>query len=90
MTRATTPATRLAVRSGVADAPDGAEPRQVLGIGLTAGIGFTVATFITELALTDPVERSNAKIAILVASVLAAGLSITTLSTRRRPADVPG
>ncbi len=82
-------ATRLAVRSGMAEPPADARPGQVLGIGLTAGIGFTVATFITELALTDPVERSNAKLAILVASVLAAGLSILTLR-RESPATAGG
>jgi Na+:H+ antiporter, NhaA family len=79
-------ATRLAVWSGAAEAPADARPGQILGIGLTAGIGFTVATFITELALTDSVERSNAKLAILAASVLAALLSILTL---RRESPVP-
>ena len=72
-------ATALAVRSNGADMPLGAEPRQLVGIATAAGIGFTVALFITELAFTDPVDRSNAKIAILVASVLAAGLSTVIL-----------
>ena len=65
-------ATRLAVRSGAADAPEHSTPRHVLGIGTAAGIGFTVALFITELALTDADDRSHAKLAILVSSVIAA------------------
>ncbi|MCU1359252.1 MAG: sodium:proton antiporter, partial [Ilumatobacteraceae bacterium] len=68
-------ATRAAVRSGRADSPEGAVPRQIVGIGAAAGIGFTVALFITELAFTDPVDRTDAKLAILMASVLAAAAS---------------
>ena len=49
-------ATRLTVRAGLADYPEGAAPRQLLGIGAAAGIGFTVAFFIAELAFTDPVD----------------------------------
>jgi Na+:H+ antiporter, NhaA family len=53
--------------------------RQRLGIGAAAGIGFTVALFIAELALSDEQLRSHAKIAILLASVVAAGLSLGLL-----------
>ncbi len=78
-------ATRATVRAGLADKPDGADTRQIAGVGAAAGIGFTVALFITELALTDPIERSNAILAILAASVLAAGMSSVLLSSRVRP-----
>ena len=69
----------ISVRSGATDVPDGARPVQVLGIGAAAGIGFTVAIFITELALTDPAQRASAKLAILVASLLAAMMSAVLL-----------
>lgn len=69
----------IAVRAGAADLPDGSRRIQVLGIGTAAGIGFTVAIFITELALTDPVQQDSAKLAILVASVIAAALSAVLL-----------
>lgn len=77
-------ATRAAIRAGLADSPDGSVPRQIVGIGAAAGIGFTVALFIAELALTDPVDQSNAKLAILVASVLAAAASSAILTTGSR------
>ena len=77
-------ATRGAVRAGWADYPDDAQPRQITGIGAAAGIGFTVALFITELAFTDPVDQSNAKLAILIASVLAAAMSAAILLQRPR------
>ena len=82
-------ATRFTVRAGLAEVPDGADQRQILGVGAAAGIGFTVALFITELAFTDPVDQSNAKLAILVASVLAAtgSSAILTLGSRPRPSE---
>jgi NhaA family Na+:H+ antiporter len=43
----------------------------VAGTGLLAGIGFTVALFITQLAFDDPVLVDQGKIGILVASVVA-------------------
>ena len=73
--------TRVALRSGLADAPNDSDQRQLIGIGAAAGIGFTVALFITELAFDDPVDQSNAKLAILLASVLAAVLSSAVLLT---------
>jgi NhaA family Na+:H+ antiporter len=82
-------ATRAAVRSGMSDSPEGSTTRQVLGVGMAAGIGFTVAIFITKLALTDPIQQENAKLAILLASVVAAGLAMLLLKTpASRPANL--
>ena len=77
-------ATKLAVRSGLANAPGEATGRHILGIGTAAGIGFTVALFITELAFTDAQQRTDAKLAIGAASVTAAALSVVILSRRSR------
>jgi NhaA family Na+:H+ antiporter len=76
--------TWLAVRSGAADVPAGASKKQVVGIGSAAGIGFTVAMFITELALQGETDVANAKLAILAASVLSAVTSITLLKAGRK------
>jgi NhaA family Na+:H+ antiporter len=64
--------------------------RDVSAIGLLAGIGFTVALLIDELAYeTDPNRLNSAKVAILVASVIAALLaSIAILSRNRHYAEV--
>ena len=72
-------ASRLAVRMGIADTPTGSSPRQVLGIGAAAGIGFTVALFITELAFDDPVQIVEAKLAVLMASLAADALDALLL-----------
>jgi len=79
-------ATRAAVRSGISDRPEGSTTRQIMGVGMAAGIGFTVAIFITKLALTDPIQQENAKLAILLASVVAAGLAMLLLKS---PASRP-
>jgi len=76
-------ASRLAVGLRVADVPAGGRNRQLLGVSSAAGIGFTVAIFITELALEAPSDQANAKLAILIASVLSGAVTLALLSHRR-------
>ncbi len=75
-------ATRAAIRSGLADTPEGASNQHLVGVATVSGIGFTVSLFITELALADPADQTNAKLAILMASALAAALSSVILRFR--------
>jgi Na+/H+ antiporter NhaA len=60
----------LAVRSGFAVLPPGISWRHMIGIGLLAGIGFTMSLFIASLAFTNGPELATAKMAILIASIL--------------------
>jgi NhaA family Na+:H+ antiporter len=64
--------------------------RDVAAIGVLAGIGFTVALLITELAYEPvPTLMNSAKVAVLAASVIAAALaSIALLSRNRHYAEV--
>ena len=75
-------ATKLVIGAGAADRPGDATAHQTLGVATSAGMGFTVALFIAELALRDEAQRSNATLGILVAAVLAAGFSLIILTTR--------
>jgi NhaA family Na+:H+ antiporter len=61
----------LAVHLGVGRLPAGTSWRQLFGLAVTAGIGFTVALFVTGLSFTDPGLTASAKIGILAASALA-------------------
>lgn len=57
----------------------------LIGIGLLAGIGFTVSLLVAELSFTTgSPAHDHAKVAILSASVLAAGLASIVLVTRNR------
>ncbi len=59
--------------------------RDVGAIGVLAGIGFTVALLITELAYkNDEALLESAKVAVLVASVIAAALAAIALRWRSR------
>jgi NhaA family Na+:H+ antiporter len=80
--------TWLGVRLGIGRLPAGVGPRHVLGIAVVAGIGFTVALFIAGLAFDDVASQDQAKIGILIASVLAAVGGAGVLLTAARP--VPG
>ncbi len=62
---------KLAVRTGLAQLPNGASWKQIRAIGALAGIGFTVSIFISSLAFDDPEFLMEAKAAVLGASVLA-------------------
>ena len=67
-------ATRIAVAAGLGELPAGVSWRAVTGVALLAGIGFTVSLFITGLAFDDPAIQDNAKLGVLSASMIAAGL----------------
>jgi NhaA family Na+:H+ antiporter len=60
-----------AVRLQVARMPDQLGWREIAGVGVLAGIGFTVALFITNLAFQDSSLVQQAKTGILAASALA-------------------
>jgi Na+:H+ antiporter, NhaA family len=80
----------LAVRFGVARLPEDVRWRQLVGIAAIAGIGFTVSIFVAGLAYDDPGRQAEAKIGVLVASVLAAaGGSLLLSDAGRRPEKTP-
>ncbi|HMQ27568.1 MAG TPA: Na+/H+ antiporter NhaA, partial [Acidimicrobiales bacterium] len=73
--------TWLATRLPGVDLPEGVRWSQVVGIAAVAGIGFSVSLFITDLAFEDPLLQADAKLAILLASALAALVGFVVLST---------
>lgn len=62
-------------RLKIAEMPEGVGPRSLLATGSAAGIGFTVAIFIANLAFTDPQTQDIAVLAVIVASFVSALLS---------------
>jgi NhaA family Na+:H+ antiporter len=64
-----------AERLKLADFPEGASNSSILATGSAAGIGFTVAIFIANLAFKDAQTQDIAVLAVIVASVVSALLS---------------
>lgn len=71
----------LAVKSGLTRLPEGATWPGIVGIGLLAGIGFTMSLFIAGLAFTDAATLDGAKVAILTASLASGALGGWLLAT---------
>ena len=65
-----------AKRAKIVELPDGVNAPSLLATGSAAGIGFTVAIFIANLAFTDPQLKDIAVLAVIVASVVSALISI--------------
>jgi NhaA family Na+:H+ antiporter len=63
--------------------------RHVAGVAAVAGIGFTVALFISGLAFSDPHLADQAKLGIYAGSILAGGLGYVVLRTAPAPTAVP-
>ncbi len=80
----------LAVRLGLADMPAHAGKRQLLGVALLCGIGFTISIFITLLAFPgSQLLQAEAKLGVLAGSFLSGLLGYLLLRsvTSGRPAE---
>jgi Na+:H+ antiporter, NhaA family len=63
----------LGILLGIARLPEGVNTTKLIGMGLLAGIGFTMSIFITNLAFSANDELiQSSKVAVLIASILAA------------------
>ncbi len=82
----------LATRSGVASMPDGVSWRQILGVGMLGGIGFTMSLFVANLAFGATPTLETAKVGILAASIVSgiAGAMMLWARNRRERRDGSG
>lgn len=74
-------ASLAAKRLKAAEFPEGVNKSSLLATGSAAGIGFTVAIFIADLAFNDAQTQDIAVLAVIVASVVSALLSIILFRT---------
>jgi Na+:H+ antiporter, NhaA family len=79
----------IAVWLGMAALPKELQWKNIIGVGFLGGIGFTMSIFITLLAFDSPAIIDSSKIAILIASCLAAitGFIILKLTLRESIPD---
>ena len=69
----------LGVRSGLCKLPQGITWGEILGVSALSGIGFTVSLFIAKMEFGSSSLMPEAKIGILLASVLAAAIGLVIL-----------
>lgn len=69
----------IAVWLGFASLPDDLKWGNIIGAGFLGGIGFTMSIFITLLAFDSQIIIDGSKIAILIASCVAASIGFVTL-----------
>ena len=73
----------LLVKFKLAKLQDGLVWKNLAGIGLLGGIGFTMSMFISNLAFTDVDVISNSKLSILTASTISAILGLVVFLTNQ-------
>jgi len=73
----------LATRTRLAAMLDGIGWRQIVGVGMLGGIGFTMSLFIANLAFDEAPALETAKVGILVASVVS-GIAGAIVLVKRR------
>jgi len=79
----------LAIKLGVARLPEGATFRHILGLAMVAGVGFTVALFVTSISLTEPALIDSAKVGILAGSLIAGVLGYLMLRSIPSEPEAP-
>ena len=71
----------LTARLGLIRIPENISKRQLWGMGILGGIGFTMSIFVSMLAFNDPAHIESAKLSILISSGFAAILGFRLLLT---------
>jgi NhaA family Na+:H+ antiporter len=79
----------ISVRSGLSRLPKGVTWRHIAVLGAVAGIGFTMALFIAQLAFDAPALLGAAKLGVLTASGVAAVASLALGRSWLAPVSAP-
>jgi Na+/H+ antiporter NhaA len=69
-----TGATWFMQRTGLGRLAPGSTLRRVAGGGALSGIGFTISLFIVDIAIAEPARQDQARVGVLLASVIAFAL----------------
>jgi NhaA family Na+:H+ antiporter len=73
----------LCTKLNISSLPEGSNWMHIIGVGLLAGIGFTMSIFIALLSFGDPLHVSEAKLSILITSLLAGVIGYLFLRSKK-------
>ena len=74
----------VARKSTIGEIPEGAKPLSIFATGSAAGIGFTVAIFIVNLAFKDAATQDLAVVSVIAASLVSGLLSFGIFALSRK------
>jgi Na+:H+ antiporter, NhaA family len=80
----------LTLKVGLGTLPRGLTLRHLIVLGVVAGIGFTMALFVAQLAFSEPRLLAAAKAGVLIASGVAAVAALALGRLLLRPGHAPG
>jgi len=80
--------TFIAVKVGICQLPSDLNWKSVLGVGFLGGIGFTMSIFITLLAFDNEIVINNAKLIILLSSLMAGVLGFVFLKATLKDSHI--
>jgi|688.fasta_scaffold222453_2 NhaA family Na+:H+ antiporter len=75
----------IATKTGLSKLPEHVNFKQILGISLLGGIGFTMSVFVTLLAFNNEADIEAAKLYIIMGSTFAAIIGLSYLNIVSRP-----
>lgn len=78
------------VKSGLSSLPENVNWGHMLGAAMLGGVGFTMSIFVANLAFVDPGYVIAAKVAILLASLVAGALGFAFLFFQAKAASAEG
>jgi Na+/H+ antiporter NhaA len=87
-----TGATWFMQRTGLGQLAPGAQLQRVAGGAALSGIGFTIALFIVDIAISEPARQDQARVGVLLASVaaFALGWAIFRITDKLSPPEPVG
>jgi NhaA family Na+:H+ antiporter len=75
----------IAIKFKFADLPKGVKYKELLGVSILGGLGFTMSLFITNLAYVDEAFIAAAKMGVILGSLVAGSLGYLILRIHLKP-----
>ena len=75
----------IAIKFKFADLPKGVKFKELLGVSILGGLGFTMSLFITNLAYSDEAFIAAAKMGVILGSLIAGSLGYMILRMHLKP-----